>query len=97
MSEHAWSDVFGMCLGLGMATDDAAVAAQNLIEKTLFACPDCGCTDVQITAWIEPNTQTIVNGESPAEYAFCPQCQNADLRDRDLVETKQLKPYKKED
>jgi hypothetical protein len=76
------------------AEPSASETPADAPAKQYMACPDCGCTDVQYTAWVYANTGLNTNDESPTEYAYCPQCDNADLRDRDLVHVATLKPYK---
>lgn len=54
--------------------------AQHWIETgfpsciALWACTECGCTDVQETAWIEMNGGEVQGDEGPLEQQFCPQC-----------------------
>lgn len=55
----------------------------------LMACPECGCTDVQTSAWIEVNGESVVNDEGPLDTVFCPQCEH-DGREGDVGKTRYL-------
>lgn len=54
---------------------------RNHVDRTpnrktkLWACADCGCTDVHQTAWIEVNTGLNTGEEGPLDAYFCPQCE----------------------
>lgn len=63
------------------------------------ACPECGCTDVEVAAWIVDNTEEITGtgNEGPRDQAYCPQCEiNGDDGDiggcHFLVEAEERKP-----
>jgi hypothetical protein len=76
------------------AEPSASEAPADAPAKQYMACPECGCTDVEITAWVKANGGANTNSESPAEYAYCPQCEVENLRDVDLTFVAELKPYK---
>lgn len=40
-----------------------------------WACQECGCTDIQGTAWIEINSDIPNQDDPPTDYGFCPQCE----------------------
>ena len=67
--------------------------------STLYACPECGCTDVEVTAWINVNTSEISGSDGPLETAWCPQCEHAG-RESDIGKGRHLetvdnpKPFK---
>jgi hypothetical protein len=43
-------------------------------------CSECGSTEVQITAWIDANTEERAGegSEGPLDYVFCPQCEGTE-------------------
>lgn len=59
-----------------------------------WACPECGCTDVQCCGWIEVNTNKPTNDEGPIDDYFCPQCSANGYEGltSQLEETDTLKP-----
>jgi|GEM_PF-4778047 len=42
--------------------------------KTYYCCPECGCTDIEMSAWVHCNTGVPTNDEGPTEGLYCPQC-----------------------
>jgi hypothetical protein len=62
--------------------------------KTLWACAECGCTDVRVQCWVDANTDAVL--DSCDSYHWCPQCEeNGDGGEQhSLVQTDTLKPYK---
>jgi hypothetical protein len=62
------------------------------------ACPECGCTDVEVSAWVNANTDEVINSEGPTDNAWCPQCEvnglDGNMRSRDLVQVDEPKPFK---
>lgn len=66
--------------------------------KPLNACPECGCTDVEVSAWVHANTNELSESEGPTDQAWCPQCEASGLesvcatRFLDLVDDP--KPFK---
>jgi hypothetical protein len=43
--------------------------------REYYACPECGCTDIQCTAWVDVNAERIHNGDAPFDdKLWCPQC-----------------------
>lgn len=44
-------------------------------KNLLYCCPDCGCTDIQETAWIYVNSGECTQDEGPLEELYCPQCE----------------------
>ena len=53
---------------------DAENATQDPNGEKLWACQECGCTDVQEPAWIEMNTGELTGDEAPTDRHYCPQC-----------------------
>lgn len=44
-------------------------------SRPLFCCPECGCTDIQFTAWVHANTGEPTGDEGPTDDTWCPQCE----------------------
>jgi hypothetical protein len=44
-------------------------------QEKYFACQECGCTDVQMTAWLDVNSDIANQDEPPTDQSFCPQCE----------------------
>jgi len=42
---------------------------------TIWHCQECGSPDLEISAWININTNEIVDSEGPLSTAWCPSCQ----------------------
>jgi hypothetical protein len=61
-----------------------------MTDKTLGACEECGCTDIQVTAWIEFNTHAIQGDDGPTDQVWCPQCESETC----FAFTDTLKPYR---
>lgn len=40
-----------------------------------WACQECGCTDIEGTAWVEINSDIPTQDEPPTDYGHCPQCE----------------------
>lgn len=41
----------------------------------LYACEDCGCTDVRVMAWTHANTGAVVGGDVGGDDSYwCPRC-----------------------
>lgn len=57
--------------------------------RTLWCCPDCGCTDVEALEWVHANTDVSRGGDGIEDY-WCPQCEEHTGR---LGETTTEKPY----
>ena len=78
-------------------TDKSAVAE----ETTFLACPECGCTDVECTAWVCVNSDEVSCGDAPSDNAWCPQCEyngiDSDMKYRNLVEVSEEKPICRDD
>lgn len=66
---------------------DLASALKSFAECTqgreVWACRECGSTNVQGTAWIELNTGILTGGDSPLDELWCPGC-STEVRFRDL-------------
>jgi hypothetical protein len=45
--------------------------------RKIYECAECGCTEIQSTAWIVMNTGEDAGGDAPTEQVWCPDC-NAD-------------------
>lgn len=76
---------------------DHSAAKEDQRNARLYACPTCGCTDVQYTCWVEANYERIINDEPPTDYAYCPQCEvNGDepsMRTGDFVLADTPRPF----
>lgn len=71
-------------------------------KSSYTACPECGCTDVQVAAWIMDNTEEVegTGEEGPRDQAYCIQCEeNGNEGDigscRHLVEVEERKPFER--
>ena len=42
---------------------------------TVYACDECGNTDLHCTAWIELNTEKPTQDEPPTDQVWCPKCE----------------------
>ena len=49
-------------------------AAHQQVEN-LQGCAVCGCTDIQVTAWVYVNGGADVNSEPPTNQIYCPRCE----------------------
>jgi hypothetical protein len=65
--------------------------------KVLDACPECGCTDIEVSAWVHANTNQVSNSEGPLDDAWCPQCEangyESTFRARHAAKTTIEQPY----
>lgn len=41
----------------------------------MFCCRNCGCVDIQGTAWVEMNSNRLVSDEGPSNDIWCPGCE----------------------
>lgn len=41
---------------------------------TIWACDECGSTDLQATAWIELNSGKVMGDEPPTDQVWCQKC-----------------------
>lgn len=55
-----------------------------------YACPVCGCTDVETQTWVKTNTNEPTDCVDNEEY-FCPRCEG--VGDAQLDTTDKLDPY----
>ena len=66
----------------------------------LYACPRCGCTDVQWTSWVDANTGALSDDDAPTDYGFCPQCEtngyDGSMKQSDFVLVDKAQPFTKE-
>jgi len=51
--------------------------------ETVYACEECGNTDLHCTAWIEVNTDKLTDDEPPTDQVWCRQC-DCEGRDGDV-------------
>ena len=77
--------------------EDWATQAADWIEPKppYWACPECGCTDVHGTAWIELNTDRLTQDEPPTSGLWCPQCDHNGMEgyfEKGLEQTDKLQP-----
>ena len=58
---------------LGAGTD---APARTKIEarEGMYVCPECGCADIEGTAWIYLNTGGETGGDPPTDDYWCPAC-----------------------
>lgn len=65
-------------------------------EDELMACPDCGCTDIECTAWVNVNGDEVSSSDPPNDTVWCPQCSyNGDegtMKYRFLITVSKAKP-----
>ena len=73
-----------------------AVHFDEALSPPFYACPDCGCTDVETSAWINVNTGQPTNDEGPLDAVFCPQCDQEVGKHRHMIEVDTLQPYNEE-
>ena len=82
--------------GLGLLKSQILGSLERIrdLEKPperVHACPDCGCTDVQGSAWVD------VGDEYPGESCYCPQCASWGLAgaplERELILVENLEPF----
>jgi len=43
-------------------------------REGMYACPECGCADIEGTAWIHLNTGGVTGDEPPNDDYWCPAC-----------------------
>lgn len=46
------------------------------MPRTVYVCPDCGCRDIQMTAWVYVNTGVQTQDEPPDDDYYCPVCED---------------------
>lgn len=44
-------------------------------QPMLWACEECGCTDVEGTAWVKLNGEEFADGDPPTDQVWCPNCE----------------------
>jgi hypothetical protein len=73
-----------------------AYSEQVVIPKLYYCCPECGCTDIQQSAWVYVNTNTPTDDEGPTDGFFCPICEieEGEGHTNRLEETVTVKPFK---
>lgn len=88
--------------GYGVVGDTEFVFDQRPCTKektqdSYLACPECGCTDVEITAWVCANTDKISDGDGPGDQAWCPQCEangvDGSMKEGHLEHVDTAKPF----
>lgn len=57
----------------GRLTGARPLAPQNMFPRLL--CSECGCEDIQATAWIHANTGEVLNDDGPTDQLWCPECE----------------------
>ena len=77
---------------------EAAQAETQEPSPPFYACPDCGCTDIETSAWVSVNTNKPTNDEGPTDEVYCPQCDSEDKqyalgKHKHLVEVDALQPF----
>ncbi len=72
-------------------------ALQRAISESVgiwYACPVCGCTDVQVQNWVYVNTEEVV--DSCGGYAWCVQCGNGadgEISETGMIEVDREQPF----
>ena len=63
--------------------------------ELLLACPDCGCTDIRGTAWVDVNTFDALDGDPPTSELYCPECSESGFDGifKGPVATDEKRPY----
>lgn len=62
-------------------TDDGLVSAKPKGARPpksteLGVCAECGCADIEVTAWVSLNTGEVVDGgDGPTDQVWCPECE----------------------
>lgn len=61
------------------------------------ACPDCHCTDVEMSAWVTVNDELPTGDEGPTDQVYCPQCADwgfeGHMKWRHLIEVERKLPF----
>jgi hypothetical protein len=68
-------------------------------QAKFYACPECGCTDIEMTAWLKVNADQPTQDEPPRDDGWCPQCGidgNGELADCRFAEADEPKPFSRE-
>jgi len=75
--------------------------SQDDEKKSYQACPDCGCTDIECSAWVNVNNDEVSSSDPPNDTAWCPQCSyngmEGTMKYRHLVTVDKLQPVRYED
>ncbi len=81
-----------MYVGLGDPLWEVVGMPVEVEEKpSLTACATCGCTDVEVTAWVKANRDEVTDDHGGEKW--CPQCVTHEI---DLVVRYEEKPYNPE-
>lgn len=66
-------------------------------QDKYWACEECGCTDIEMTAWVEVNPDLPTQDEPPTDQSFCPQCeatgQDGVINGQRYAEVEERKPF----
>lgn len=56
--------------------------AEKKQKPQIACCAKCGCTEIQITAWLVANTDELAGegNEGPLDSCWCPMCQDSEAR-----------------
>ena len=54
----------------------------------MLVCDRCGSSKVQVSAWIDANTNEVLDTDGPVSYAYCAECQD----DTELVDEDEFEP-----
>ena len=66
-----------------------------MASKPYLACPACGCTDIQVSAWINANTGAVITCARSVDYFYCPQCDymGLDATFKQAESVRRLRPF----
>ena len=56
---------------------DTLPEAEPTQGETVRCCSNCGCIDLEESAWINAYTRTVVVTDAPVEDSYCPECEES--------------------
>lgn len=71
--DRAVRELNGAIFELAQEIEKPEAAAPDDATKTLFACPTCGCTDIEFSMWVNANTHEVMSEDG--SDLWCPQCE----------------------
>lgn len=54
---------------------DAQATLNKRTKRVAYECAECGCKDLEVSAWVHINTGRRTGGDGPLEGCYCPKCQ----------------------
>lgn len=68
---------WGYLLGMSTLANETMIQVWRRGQPKLWACEECGCTDIQMTAWVDMNGERIraKGDDGPRTNMWCPQCE----------------------